>query len=228
MSTGESPDMRVTLPMEQYGWVIQEVLEAGPRAGRRASRSPAFWWILGMAFLGVFSVLATSAVMIFGSQTVQAERLFTAVEASERSMGFVQAQVAEVFEQFDAEDLTEAKREQLVDELRDIAAEGEISIASAGERIESVRIWPINTRLEQAREVYLRHNQAWVDYLARASQDPAEFVSPQPEVDSTFFDARIPLLNAIPALDLLDLQERLDRMYADGDDQGGGNGGTEA
>ena len=214
--------MRVTLPMQHYGWVTQEVLEAGPRGGRRAHRRPAFWWILGTAYLVVFSLVATSALIILGSQTVQAERLFTAVEASERSMGFVQEQVADVFEQFDAGDLTEAERAELVDELRAIAIEGEVSIASAGQRIERVRIWPINTRLVQARTVYLRHNQAWVDYMARAAEDPAEFVSPQPEVNSSFFDARIPLLNAIPAIDLLDLQRRLDAIYAEDGEPGDG------
>jgi len=217
--------------MQHYGQVTQEVLEAGSRANSRASRSPAFWWTLGIAYLVVFSLVATTALVIFGAQTVQADRLYTAVEASERAMGGVQTRVTEVFEQFDAEDLTEADREELVDELRVIAVEGEVAIAEAGERVADVRIWPINSRLEQAREAYLRHNTAWVDYMARAAEDPAEFVSPQPEVNASFFDARIPLLRAIPALDLLDLQRRLDVIYAEDEDQGGGGGnggGTEA
>ena len=217
--------MRVTLPMQHYGWVTQEVLEAGPRPNRRASRRPAFWWTLGIAYLVVFSLVATSAMVVFAAQTVQADRLYTAVEASERAMGGVQTRVREVFEKFDAEDLTEAERAELVDELRVIAVEGEVAIAEAGVRVADVRIWPINTRLEQAREAYLRHNVAWVDYMARAAEDPAEFVSPQPEVNASFFDARIPLLRAIPGIDLLDLQRRLDVIYAEDDEQSNGSGG---
>lgn len=215
--------------MQQYGWVTQEVLEAGPRVNRRLSKSPAFWWTLGISFLVVFSLVATSAMVVFASLTVQADRLFTAVETSERAMGGVQDRVRGVFEQFDDEDLTEAQREELVDELRVIAVDGEVSIGEAGQQVANVRIWPINSRLEQARSAYLRHNAAWVDYMARAADDPAEFVSPQPEVNASFFDARIPLLRAIPAIDLLDLQRRLDVIYAEDEDQGGGDGGgTEA
>ncbi len=217
--------------MQQYGWVTQEVLEVGSRVNRRPSKSPAFWWTLGISVLVVFSLVATSAMVVFAAQTVQADRLFTAVEASERAMGGVQDRVRGVFEQFDDEDLTEAQREELVDELRVIAVDGEVSIGEAGQRVADVRIWPINSRLEQARSAYLRHNAAWVDYMARAAEDPAQFVSPQPEVNASFFDARIPLLRAIPAIDLLDLQRRLDVIYAEDDDQGGGGGnggGTEA
>lgn len=217
--------------MQQYGWVTQEVLEAGSRVNRRPSKSPAFWWTLGISVLVVFSLVATAAMVVFAAQTVQADRLFTAVEASERAMGGVQDRVRGVFEQFDDEDLTEAQREELVDELRVIAVDGEVSIGEAGQRVADVRIWPINSRLEQARSAYLRHNAAWVDYMARAAEDPAQFVSPQPEVNASFFDARIPLLRAIPAIDLLDLQRRLDVIYAEDDDQGGGGGnggGTEA
>lgn len=211
--------------------MTQEVLEAGSRVNRRPSKSPAFWWTLGISVLVVFSLVATAAMVVFAAQTVQADRLFTAVEASERAMGGVQDRVRGVFEQFDDEDLTEAQREELVDELRVIAVDGEVSIGEAGQRVADVRIWPINSRLEQARSAYLRHNAAWVDYMARAAEDPAQFVSPQPEVNASFFDARIPLLRAIPAIDLLDLQRRLDVIYAEDDDQGGGGGnggGTEA
>lgn len=214
--------------MQHYGWVTQEVLEARPRAGRRSARPPAFWWIIGIAYLTVFSVVAVTAGVLFVAQTVQAERLFTAVEASERSMGVVQAEVSEVFAQFESENLTETDRRELVAQLQDIAARGEASIAAAGERVAAVRIWPMNTRLEQARSAYLRHNAAWVSYMARASTDPGQFVSPQPEVNASFFDARIPLLRAIPRIDPLDLKQRLDEIYADSDEEGGSGGGTQA
>lgn len=205
--------------MQHYGGVNQEVLEvgrgAGREGGRRSTRSPAFWWTLGGVFLVVFSVLATSAMVLFAAQTVQANRLFTMVEASERAMGFVQADVAAVFAEFEEPDITDERREELVERLRTIAAEGEVSISLEGERIAELPIWSVNTRVEEARAAYLRHNAAWVDYLARAAEDPAQFVTPQADVNDTFFDARSPLTRAIPALDPLGLRGRLDRIYAE-------------
>lgn len=217
--------MQPTVPMQQDVKVTQEVLEAGSRVGRRPGRRPAFWWTLGIAYLVVFSLVASTGLVLLASQTVQADRLITAVESSERAMGVVQSQVGVIFEELDKKDLTEAQRRELIDELKVIATNGEIAIAEAGEQVAEVRIWPINTRLEQAREGYLRHNLAWVDYMARAAEDPAEFVSPQPEVNDSFFDARLPLVEAIPALDLLDLQARLRVIYAE--PEGGGGGGTQ-
>lgn len=218
--------MQPTLPMQQDGQVTQEVLEAGPQRASRSARRPAFWWTIGITYLVVFSLAASTVLVVFAAQTVQADRLITAVEASERAMGVVQRQVGDVFEEFNSEDLTEERRAELVDELSVIATEGEVAIAEAGEQVAQVRIWPINSRLEEAREAYLRHNRAWVDYMARAAEDPAEFVSPQQEVNDSFFDARGPLWRAIPALDLLDLQARLRVIYAE--PEGGGGGGPQA
>lgn len=218
--------MQPTLPMQQDGQVTQEVLEAGPQRASRGGRRPAFWWTVGITYLVVFTLAASTALVVFAAQTVQADRLITAVEASERAMGVVQRQVGDVFEELNSEDLTEERRAELVDELSVIATEGEVAIAEAGEQVAQVRIWPINSRLEEAREAYLRHNRAWVDYMARAAEDPAEFVSPQQEVNDSFFDARGPLFRAVPVLDLLDLQARLRVIYAE--PEGGGGGGTQA
>ena len=59
------------------------------------------------------------------------------------------------------------------------------------------------------------HNVAWQEYLARAAEDPAEFISPQPAVNDTFFEARTPLWQAVPGIDFLDLERRLRVIYAD-------------
>jgi hypothetical protein len=207
--------------MQQDGEVTQEVLTVGPRAPRR--RSPRVVWAIGMVYLVVFSLIATTALILFVARTAQADRLVSAVESSEAAMVQVQQRVGEVFEELDAEDLTEERREDLVRQLRTIAAEGEAAVAAAGERIASLRIWPVNANLEQARTAYLRHNAAWVDYLARATEDPAEFVSPQQEVNDSFFDARAPLWAAVPGIDVLGLQDRLREIYAeDGGSEGGG------
>ena len=121
---------------------------------------------------------------------------------------------AVVFAQFEEEGLTENRRQELIAELRAIAERGEASIAEAGAKVAAVRIWPVNERLAQAQVAYLAHNFAWQEYLGRAAEDPAEFVSPQPEVNDTFFEARDPLWQAVPGIDLLDLERRLRVIYA--------------
>lgn len=199
--------------MHKNGEVTQEVLEVGP-SKRRAVR-PGVIWAVGLVYLVVFSILATTGLVLFVGRTVQAERLLTAVEMSESAMVGVQAEVTVVFAQFEEEGLTEDRRQELIAELQEIAERGEASIAAAGAQVEAVEVWPINAGIEQAKEAYLAHNIAWQEYLARAAEDPAEFVSPQPEVNDTFFEARGPLWRAVPGIDLLDLERRLRVIYAD-------------
>ena len=199
--------------MHKNGEVTQEVLEVGPTK-RRAAR-PGLIWAVGITYLVVFSLLASAALLLFTSRTVQADRLISAVEMSESAMVGVQAEVTVVFAQFEEEGLTEDRRQELIAELQEIAERGEASIAAAGAQVEAVEVWPINAGIEQAKEVYLAHNIAWQEYLAQAAEDPAEFVSPQPEVNDTFFEARGPLWRAVPGIDLLDLERRLRVIYAD-------------
>ena len=204
------------------------MLEAGREAPRRAPRRPAFWWVIGAVYLVAFSVAATTAMVVFTALTIQADRLFAGVEESERSMAYIQADVAKVFEEFEQGEVDDERRAELIRRLRDIAEAGEVTLSLEGRRIAETEIWPINSRLERARAAYLRHNAAWVDYLARAAEDPAEFVRVQPEVNDSFFDARTPLWESIPRIDLLGLQERLLAIYEDSSGGGDGGGGTPA
>jgi hypothetical protein len=198
--------------MHKNGEVTQEVLEVGP--SKRRTVRPRVIWAVGLVYLVVFSILATTGLVLFVGRTVQAERLIAAVEMSESAMVGVQADVTVVFAQFEEEGLTEDRRQELIAELRAIAERGEASIAEAGAKVAAVRIWPVNERLARAQVAYLAHNFAWQEYLARAAEDPAEFVSPQPEVNDTFFEARDPLWQAVPGIDLLDLERRLRVIYA--------------
>lgn len=208
--------------MDQDVVMTQEVLAVGsPRAHARVVPI----WPIAIIVAVVVSLVSTAAVVAFGVRTAQAERLITAVEGSERSM--LQAQVAlrDVVEKFEAPDLTADDRAQLVEELKATAADGATSIEQAGTRVANVRVAPWDTRVTEAKTVYLEHNIAWVAYLTAVSEDPSELARPQPAIDATFFDARIPLWQAVPALDFLDLRERVNEIYADSE-SGSNNGGT--
>lgn len=197
----------------------QEVLAAG-----RESSGPPAWLVvvLGAVSFALITVAGIAVVADLAIRTAEADRLLTAVEASEGQMVLVQDRVRQALAPFeDGEPLTGAERERVSAELRQIAADGETAIAEAGVGVEQVRIVPWHPRLAAAREAYLAHNQAWVDYLAAASVEPAEFFTPQPAVNDTFAAAQAPLLAALPLIDPNGLRERVAAIYAEsGDGQG--------
>ena len=200
--------------------MTQEVLETGQE---RPSRGVPSWlvWTVGIAAL----VLLTAANMVVGGElalrSVEADNLVRAVEQSETAMKTTQADFDEVLSAYDTENLTDDEREQLRTELADVAARGEAAIAVAGEGVAEVQIMPWHAQLLDARESYLAHNQAWVDYMAAAAEDPGEWFRPQPAVNDTFADAKLPLVEAVPLFDPLDTLSRIEIIYVTGSGDSG-------
>ena len=198
----------------------QEVLETGQE---RPSRGLPSWlvWTVGIAAL----VLLTAANMVVGGElalrSVEADNLVRAVEQSETAMKTTQADFDEVLSTYDTENLTDEEREQLRAELADVAARGEAAIALAGEGVAAVQIMPWHVQLLDARTAYLAHNQAWVDYMAAAAEDPGEWFRPQPAVNETFADAKLPLVGAVPLFDPLDTLSRIEVIYVTGSGDSG-------
>lgn len=198
----------------------QEVLETGQE---RPSRGLPSWlvWTVGIAAL----VLLTAANMVVAGElalrSVEADNLVRAVEQSETAMKTTQAEFDEVLSAYDTESLTDEEREQLRSELADVAARGEAAIAAAGEGVAEVQIMPWHAQLLDAREAYLAHNQAWVGYMAAAAEDPGEWFRPQPAVNETFADAKLPLVEAVPLFDPLDTLPRIEVIYVTGSGDSG-------
>ena len=198
----------------------QEVLETGQE---RPSRGLPSWlvWTVGIAAL----VLLTAANMVVGGElalrSVEADNLVRAVEQSETAMKTTQADFDEVLSTYDTENLTDEEREQLRAELADAAARGEAAIALAGEGVAAVQIMPWHVQLLDARTAYLAHNQAWVDYMAAAAEDPGEWFRPQPAVNETFADAKLPLVEAVPLFDPLGALSRIEVIYVTGSGDSG-------
>ena len=203
----------------------QEVLETGQE---RPSRGLPSWlvWTVGLAAL----ILLTAANMVVAGElalrSIEADNLVRAVEQSETAMKTTQADFDEVLSAYDTENLTDEEREQLRTELADVAAQGEAAIAAAGEGVAEVQIMPWHAQLLGARDAYLAHNQAWVSYMAAAAEDPGEWFRPQPAVNETFADAKLPLVQAVPLFDPLGTLSRIEVIYVTG--SGGSGDGQSA
>jgi hypothetical protein len=202
--------------------VTQEVLETG----RDRSRPELPAWLLWAVGAGALVLLAAMNAVVAGELTtrsLEADRLVRAVEASESAMKGTQEEFDSVLSAYDSSSLTDEDRERLRGELASVATRGEQAIATAGEGVADVRILPWHGALLDAQEAYLAHNRAWVDYMAAAAADPAEWFRPQPVVNASFADAKLPLVDAVPLFDPLGTLERIELIYITGSgDSGGG------
>lgn len=195
--------------------MAQEVLETGQE--RRVRSLPAWLpWTLGAAAIVVLTLANAVILGELLSRSAEARNLVQAVEVSESAMKGGQERFQSVLSAYDSSDLSEAERERLRTELAEVAAEAEVAIADAGVGVADVRILPWHTHLLRARESYLAHNRAWVDYMAVAAKDPAEWFRPQPVVNSTFTDAKLPLVEAVPLLDPFGTLARIELIYVTG------------
>ena len=198
----------------------QEVLETGSDRSR-AGAPPWLVWTIGMAALVLITAANLAVAGELAVRSIEADGLVRAVEQSETAMKTTQADFDDVMSSYDTEDLSDEEREQLRAELSDVAARGEAAIALAGEQVALVEILPWHTQLRDAQEAYLAHNRAWVEYMAAATEDPAEWFRPQPDVNSTFADAKLPLVEAVPLFDPLRTLPRIELIYVTGSGESG-------
>jgi hypothetical protein len=214
--------MRAKVVVSEDVTVSQEVLETG-RDRSRAGVPPWLVWTVGLAAL----VIITAANLVVAGElalrSIEADNLVAAVEESEAAMKATQDEFADVVAKYDTENLTDEEREQLRAELSDVAERGGVAIADAGGFVAGLQILPWHTQQRDAQEAYLAHNQAWVDYMAAATEDPAEWFRPQPAVNETFADAKLPLVEAVPLFDPLRTLARIELIFVTGS-EGSGDG----
>jgi hypothetical protein len=162
------------------------------------------------------------------ASNIEMDRLVSAIEESESSMGEVLSRVDVIFDQIDGEipangQELDAQTIAAVAELATIAVDGEAAIAAAGREIASLNILPWHTDILAAREAYLVHNYAWQAYMQSAQEDPVAFTVEQPLVNQSFIDAEEPLERAIPNPPLFELPERVQMIFDEGMPQSNGD-----
>jgi len=160
------------------------------------------------------------------ARNVEMDRLVSAIEASEATMGVVQDRVAVVFEELDSADLqgepTDAQTKAAVTQLAEIALDGADSIGAAGREIAAVNVLPWHADIKAAKEAYLLHNYAWQAYMQAAIEDPVAFTVDQPLINTSFMDSEQPLADAVPGMSLFDLQTRVENIFIEGAPQSNG------
>lgn len=189
---------------------------AAPSRERR--RTPGWVPILlgGFAFALVVTVLGAATADWFTRNT-EMNRLVTAIEVSEAEMAWTQDHIGMVFEETEGKgELTDEQRAAIDTSLKDIVAEGRERIEAAGVDVAQVSVLPWHTEILRAQTAYLRHNEAWQEYMWLAEQDTSELTAVQPEVNDTFAAAEGPLTRAVPVPDLYDLRQRVIDIFVDG------------
>ena len=177
----------------------------GPAKGRRWIP----WVAAGGAFLLTF-VVGGAVAADWAWRNAQMTELLDRVQASEDAMAVLQDAASEAIEEHrSGEDPT-----KLESQLRVLAAQAETDIADAGAEVAALPIAIWHADIDRARDAYLLHNRAWVEYMARSSENAQEFFVPQPLVNETFIDA-LPLFEeAVPMPDPTGLMDRVREIFS--------------
>lgn len=185
---------------------------------RERRRTPGWVPILlgVLAFALVLASLGVAAVDWF-TRNAEMNRLVSAIEASEAQMEWTQDHIGFVFEENEGKGrLTEAQRSEVDAALKEIVAEGRERIAAAGTDVAQVPVLPWHADVLRAQSAYVRHNEAWQEYMWLAEQDTSELTADQPEVNDTFVAAEEPLKQAVPDPALYDLRQRVTDIFVEG------------
>jgi hypothetical protein len=214
--TSVGDNVRVTQqPTSGIEYIDAGGVVPGPQVA--AVRRPRRWLPLVAGAVTFLLVLVTVGVVVGDAfaRNVEMRSLVARVEASESAMGTLQDEVRAIFTEYEGRTpLSDEDQAALDEQLKAAAAAGRDAIAEAGRDVEAMRWLAWHREIGAAQDAYLAHNRAWQDYLDRAAQDPAEFVRPQDDVNTTFEAAERSFRAALPWLALFDLRDRVDAIFA--------------
>ena len=210
---------------EPVGDSPMEYLDAGRPEAERPLRRRRRWApvVAGVATFFLVLLVVGALVGDWAARNIEMRALISQVEVSEQAMGDTQTKLRTAIEEFQSNgNPTDADRTAFEEALKKAAAEGLVGVTHGGDLVQKVRILPWHRDIVTAQKAYLDHNQAWQDYLFKASKDAAEFAKKQVAVNETFAAAEKPMRAAVPKPDLFKLAKRIDVIYAPSEDSGPG------
>jgi hypothetical protein len=192
-----------------------EYLDAGsPERPKRKARR----WapVVAGAITFVLTLVVVGGIVgDWAARNIEMRQLISQIEVSEQAMAGTQVGIANAIEEFRAkEQPTSADQTALEAALKAAAANGLVGVINGGGLVEGVRVLPWHTGITDAQRAYLAHNQAWQDYLKKASTDVGEFSKEQVAINETFAAAEAPMRAAVPSPDLFELGLRVNVIYA--------------
>lgn len=110
--------------------------------------------------------------------------------------------------------LTPQQRQDTDRQLRREAADATMSLADAATRVREVRVaLPWHRDVEQARNRYLDHIDAWTVRLRRAARDPSMLQEPAPDIAATRSTSERAFRDALPPVALHGLDGRVEALF---------------
>lgn len=193
------------------------------------SRRP---WILALVVGGLILLLLGALVGNWGLQNAALSSLLTKVQVSEDAMGEVQQEVITLIEESRAELGPLASNEALIEQLQKdgngakierASARGADQVETAG-RVIAEQTYPFWLGdVLNVQSVYLEHNDAWVDYLERASDDYTVWLAKDARIEPTWIAAKAAIRGAVPLLPWPGVTDQVDNIVDDEGDTGGGS-----
>lgn len=186
------------------------------------SHRPRSWIpaLVGIVVLAIVVIGSAAVAADWASRNAEAANLVDAIERSEAAMGWTQGQLAPLLGKdggglADGK-LTDDERATVEQAISSVAGDGGDRIAQAGLAVKQVRVLPWHRDILAAQAAYVRHNQAWQDYMGRTVADPLEVTRDQPEVNDSFMAVEPLLTDAVPTPALWNLADRVAAIFTEG------------
>jgi hypothetical protein len=178
--------------------------------------------------IGSLAVIVLAAGLLDALlRTTEVDRLLTAVEHSEATMYAFDDELTELFASYEGsfDALAEADAggrtpdidalfEAIDAEVARIAADHHTELAEARAAVHRIALVPWHTAVRSAKDDYLAHADAWLDYYADLAAEPVRLEEPRPEINATFFAAGAAMRRAVPSWADGELHRRVEAVFA--------------
>lgn len=152
------------------------------------------------------------AVGDWGARTWEMNQLMARIAVSEDAMGTTKDTIAAVDVPTDA---TDAQKERATRALETASAQGAELVQDAGDDVAALTFLPWHTEVIAAQASYLSHNQAWVDYLERGSEDALTLFGDDNRIEPTWVNAQTTVAAGLPFPTLPLLRSTYDELFTD-------------